>query len=153
MNDFEKEQIIKAVISAVQGDSDITLEQARKLSKIIMERAKQDGVNVVVSVCNSQGRPVLLEVMDGAFLVSPTVATKKSYTSVAVKMSTQKLREEIKAGKSLEGLESENSLIFLGGGEPLIKNGKVVGGLGVSGGTAKQDTFFASFGAEVFKKL
>ena len=130
----------------------ITLKMAQALSEGVRRYAETLGKNVVVAVCNSQGRIITVDVMDGAFLVSYDVATKKAYTSVAVKMSTARLGEEVKPGRALEGLNSDQ-LIFFGGGEPLFAGEEVIGGLGVSGGTVKEDTDFAVFGAKLFAEL
>ena len=132
---------------------DVTLEQAKLLSEGIRKFAAEKGMKIVVAVANSQGRPVSVEVMDGAFLVSYEVAAKKAYTSVAVKMSTAKLAEEVEKGKSLYGLQTVDQLIYLGGGEPLILNGQIVGGVGVSGGTAAEDTDLGAFAARLFTEL
>ena len=130
----------------------ITLKTAQALSEGVRRYAESLGKSVVVAVCNSQGRIITVDVMDGAFLVSFDVATKKAYTSVAVKMSTARLGEEVKPGGALEGLHSDE-LIFFGGGEPLKVGDEVIGGLGVSGGTVKEDTDFAAFGAKLFEEL
>ncbi|MBQ8726517.1 MAG: cob(I)yrinic acid a,c-diamide adenosyltransferase [Clostridia bacterium] len=147
------ERIYKEVLKRVSMGKEITLEKARALSQRVREKAEEIGLNAVVAISNSQGRPILVEVMDDAYLVSFDVAIKKAYTSSAVKMSTARLCEEVKDGGSLKGLESEQSLIFLGGGEPLKVGWEVVGAIGVSGGTAEQDAKLALFGAQVFKDL
>ncbi|MBQ7643052.1 MAG: heme-binding protein [Clostridia bacterium] len=130
----------------------INLSLAKTLSEAIRRLAEQKGMKIVVAVCDPSGAPVLSEVMDGAFIISYEVALKKSYTCVAVKMSTAALGKAVKAGGKLEGLHDDR-LVFFGGGEPLYVGDKLVGGLGVSGGTVEEDTFLASFGAEFFKEL
>ena len=132
---------------------DVTLQQAKLLSEGVRRFAAEKGMKIVVAVANSQGRPVSVEVMDGAFLVSYEVAAKKAYTSVAVKMSTAKLQEEVEKGNSLYGLQTVDQLIYLGGGEPLVLNGQIVGGVGVSGGTAAEDTDLGAFAARLFTEL
>ena len=131
---------------------EITLKIAKALSEAIMGYAQSKNMKVVVAVCNSQGRPVCAEVMDGAFIISYEVAMKKAYTSVAVKMSTEKLGKSVKSGGALEGLHDDR-LIFFGGGEPLVVDGEVIGGLGVSGGTVKEDTELGKFGAKFFEEI
>ena len=68
-------------------------------------------------------------------------------------MSTAKLCDEVKEHGSLKGLETEQSLIFLGGGEPLKVGWEVVGAIGISGGTADEDAKLALFAAQQFKYL
>lgn len=145
------ERIYKEVLKRVTMGKEITLEKARALAQKVREKAEEIGLKAVVAIANSQGRPILVEVMDDAYLVSFDVAIKKAYTSSAVKMSTARLCDEVKEGGSLKGLESESSLIFLGGGEPLKVGWEVVGAIGVSGGTAEQDAKLALYGAQQFK--
>ena len=152
-NDKDLERIYNEVIKRVTNGKEITLEKARALAQKVREKAEEIGLKAVVAIANAQGRPILVEVMDDAFLVSFDVAIKKAYTSAAVKMSTAKLCNEIKVEGSLKGLETEQSLIFLGGGEPLKVGWEVVGAIGVSGGTAKQDADLALYAAQVFKFL
>ncbi|MBO4262394.1 MAG: heme-binding protein [Clostridia bacterium] len=131
---------------------EMTLKLAKLLSEGIMTYAATKNMKVVVAVVNSQGRPILAEVMDGAFLLSYEVAMKKAYTCAAVKMSTEELGKSVKAGGALEGLHDDR-LIFFGGGEPLVVGGEVIGGLGVSGGTVKEDTDLGKFGVRLFEEL
>lgn len=146
MNDIDK--IVQNVIKSVQSETRVTLDGAKKLAEKVFARAQNQGKKVVIAVVNEQGRPVLVEVMDGAFLVSFDVALKKAYTAVAVKASTVALVKEVREGGSLEGLQREQSLLILAGGEPIYKNGVLIGGVGVSGGTADEDGAFARFAAE-----
>jgi len=147
------EEIYREVLKRVGFGKQLTLETAQKLAKKVREKASEIGLNAVIAIANSQGRPILVEVMDDAFLVSFDVAIKKAYTSSAVKMSTAQLAKEVKEGGSLKGLETETSLIYLGGGEPLKAGWEVIGAIGVSGGTADQDSFLAEYGAKVFAEI
>lgn len=152
-NDKDLERIYNEVIKRVTKGKEITLEKACALAQKVREKAAEIGLKAVVAIANAQGRPILVEVMDDAYLVSFDVAIKKAYTSAAVKMSTAKLCNEIKVEGSLKGLETEKSLIFLGGGEPLKVGWEVVGAIGVSGGTAEQDAKLALYGAKQFEYL
>ena len=69
----------------------ISLDSAKRLIEKIEQEAERRGKKAVIAVCGPDGNPIAVHVMDGAFLVSFDVATKKAYTSVAVKMSTQEL--------------------------------------------------------------
>lgn len=152
-SDKDLEKIYNEVLKRVTKGKEITLEKARALAQKVREKAQEIGLKAVVAIANAQGRPILVEVMDDAYLVSFDVAIKKAYTSAAVKMSTAKLCEEIKVEGSLKGLETEKSLIFLGGGEPLKVGWEVVGAIGVSGGTAEQDSKLALYAAQQFEYL
>lgn len=147
------EKIVTEVISAVRYDKKMTLSLARELSRRMTEEGEKNGNKLVIAIVDEKARPVLTEVMDGAFLVSHPVATRKAYTSVAIKMSTAKLAEEVGKGGSLEGLDTADGLIFLGGGAPLVVNGNVIGGIGISGGTAAEDTAYAETAVKIFNEI
>ena len=151
--EIDTERIYKEVVKRLTMGKEITLEKARALAQKVREKAEEIGLKAVVAISNSQGRPILVEVMDDAYLVSFDVAIKKAYTSAAVKMSTARLCSEVKVEGSLKGLETEQSLIFLGGGEPLKVGWEVVGAIGVSGGTAEQDSKLALYAAKQFEYL
>ena len=81
--------------------SRITLDTAKKLIERLEQEAVRRGQRAVIAVCNPEGNPVAVHVMDGAFLVSFDVAMKKAYTAVAVKMSTMELFEDRTARRNL----------------------------------------------------
>ena len=56
-------------------------------------------------------------------------------------------------GGALDGYTNGNGILMLGGGFPLEKDGRIYGGIGISGGTKEQDTLLAQIGAEVFRRL
>ena len=113
------------------------------------------GVNAVVAMTNEGANPVLVHCMEDSFIASYDVALSKAYTVVALKMSTINLKELAQPGGSLYGIQNTNNgrIVIFGGGEPLMIKGKVIGGLGVSGGTEEQDTKLAAYGKEVFEGL
>lgn len=88
--------------------------------------------------------------MDDSYIASVNVAQDKAYTAVALKMPTHKALEESRGG-SLDGLANGNGIMLLGGGYPLKANGKIYGGVGVSGGTKEQDTALAMVAERYFK--
>lgn len=93
---------------------------------------------------------VLLHAMDDSFIASVQVAQDKAYTAMALKMPTHKALSESRGG-ALDGLTNGNGIMLLGGGYPLTAEGKMYGGVGVSGGTKEQDTVLAAVAAEYFR--
>lgn len=128
---------------------------SERLTKAVEEKAKSMGVRTVVALCDTGGNLKFLARMDGAFLGSVAIAQEKAYTSVALKMPTKSVGDEAVPGGALEGLSGNdyNRISMLGGGEPLVFEGLLHGGIGVSGGTAEEDTYLAHFGAEAYQKL
>ena len=133
----------------------ITLQLAKQLMEIIEKRAEAVGLKAVIALCNAHGNPIAVHCMDDAFLVSYDVATKKAYTSVAVKMSTMELSKIAQPDQTFYGVDKLDGgkIIIFGGGIPLKVDGKIVGGLGISGGTGEQDHDLAVFGEAAFQEL
>ena len=152
------EHALRSVIDSVVRElsaCNITLEQARTLSEQIRIKAAEMGVNAVVAIANSAGHPILVESMDDAYIASYDVALQKSFTVVSLKMSTATLKPLAQPGGSLYGIQFTNNgkIVIFGGGEPLCNaSGKIIGGLGVSGGSEEQDTALAAYGKQIFEK-
>ncbi|MBZ4644547.1 MAG: cob(I)yrinic acid a,c-diamide adenosyltransferase [Clostridia bacterium] len=138
-----------------EGDfGKLTLQAAKQLSLEIEKKAIEKGMKVVIAIADEGGNLILLHRMDDAFIASIDIAVNKAYTSAALKMSTETVGNLSQPGSPLYGLQFTNSgrIVIFGGGVPLKQADKVVGGLGVSGGTAEQDIELAEFGAQIFEK-
>lgn len=153
MNTSQITEIVKNVI--MQQRQDMSLELAKAVSSRVEERARQMGVKAVIVVMNSGANPVLVHCMDDSFIASYDVAFNKAYTVVGLKMPTIKLKELAQPGGSLYGIQNTNGgrIVIFGGGEPLVVGERIVGGLGVSGGTEDEDTALASYGRQAFEEL
>jgi len=136
-------------IGAVNSEiTDLTLSLAKEISLAVEKKAEEMGKKVVVAILDAGANLMLLHSMPDAYIASGQIAQDKAYTAVSLKMPTHIALQESRGG-ALDGLSatSQNKLMLLGGGEPLLINGKVVGAIGVSGGTADEDIGFAEFGA------
>ena len=138
----------------VTASLDGFLEKSRALSYKVREYARAKGVRAVVAICDAGGNLVSFEREDDALIASIDIAINKAFTSASLKMSTKKVAELAKPDGPLYGIQHTNSgkIVIFGGGEPLMKNGKIVGALGVSGGSAEADTAIAEYGATIFEK-
>ena len=155
MNNEEIRSIVASVIKSLSDENDITLKKAQALSEKVRAKARQMGVNAVVAVTNRAARPVLVECMDDSYIASYDIALNKAFTVVSLKMSTSKLKSLAKPDGSLYGIQFTNDgkIVIFGGGETLcLADGKIIGGLGVSGGTEEQDTALAEYGKKIFEK-
>ena len=157
MNNNELEQIVARVVKQQLYPADISemsLALANSIAKRVEEKAKEMGVKPVVEISNTGARPVLIECTDDSYIASYDVALNKAYTVVALKMPTSTLKTLAQPGGSLYGIQFTNQgqIVIFGGGVPLIYNGKIIGGLGVSGGSEEQDTALAEFGASVLEE-
>ncbi len=131
------------------------LALAVKLIEKIEAKAAEWGMRVVTAVSDASARPVAIHCMDGAYIGSFDVALNKTYTSIAFQMSTAQLGTLSRPGESLYGIQFTNNgkIVIFGGGEVLKKEGVIIGALGVSGGSAEQDTALAAYGRSVFEDL
>lgn len=157
MNKGELEQIVSRVVSEHLHPADIsemTLALAKRIALRVEEKAKEMGVKPVVAISNTGARPVLVECTDDSYIASYDVALQKAYTVVALKMPTKTLKTLAQPGESLYGIQFTNQgqIVIFGGGVPLVYRGKIIGGLGVSGGSEEQDTALADFGASVLEE-
>lgn len=155
MNDHEISRIVETVVKNIGTSSEMTLTLAKKLAEKVEAEAAKIGVKAVVAISNSGARPVLVECMDDSYIASYDVAFQKAYTVVALKMSTIDLKALSQPNQPLYGIQFTNNgqIVIFGGGVPLKVNGKVIGGLGVSGGSEEQDTYLAAYGEKVFNEL
>ena len=147
------QDLVAEVLARLGGPKVLDLDRAKRLIEAVENRAREQGKRAVIAVCNPEGNPVAVHVMDGAFLVSYEVAVKKAYTAVAVKMSTMELSALCQPGGTFYGLQALDKVITFGGGIPLYHDGVIVGGLGVSGGTGEEDHDLALYGAAVFQTM
>ncbi len=157
MDNRNLSQIVEAVVKNITCEKDVnmTLSLAKKLAEKVEAKAAEIGVNAVVAVSNSGARPVLVECMDDSYIASYDVAFQKAYTVVALKMPTSTLKKLSQPGESLYGIQFTNQgqIVIFGGGVPLKYGDKIIGGLGVSGGSEEQDTYLAEYGESVFQEL
>ncbi|HRV92325.1 MAG TPA: cob(I)yrinic acid a,c-diamide adenosyltransferase [Anaerolineae bacterium] len=118
----------------------LTLKDCDRMIEAGMKRAAEIGVPMVLAVVNDSGNPVELRRMDDALEVSVTLAPHKAYTAATVRMPTHELAELSQPGQPLFGIDvNMPKLTLIGGGLPLKLNHKLVGAVGVSGGSVEQD--------------
>lgn len=149
------ENTVRDIIRKMKASSTMNLKLALALIERVEAEAEKMGVKAVVAVSDASGRPVAVHCMDGAYIGSYDVALNKTYTSVAFQMSTAKLAELAAPGGSLYGIQftNEGKIVIFGGGEPLYLDDAMVGAIGVSGGTAEQDTYLGAFGRDALKEV
>ena len=133
----------------------MTLALAKSLIEKVEQKAQEIGLAAVIAVSDQAGRITAVHCMDGAFIASYDIAVNKTFTSAGLKMSTATLAELAQPGQPLYGIQNTNEgkIVIFGGGEPLEVDGKIIGALGVCGGTAEQDTMLAAYGKEILKEV
>lgn len=147
-------QVVEEVVKEI-GKPSMTLDMAKMLIDKVEEEAGRMQLSVVIAVVDQSARPVAIHCMDDAYIASYDIALNKAFTSAGLKMSTAELSALSGPGQPLYGIQhtNEGKIVIFGGGEPLKRNGRIVGALGVSGGTLEQDTYLAAYGREIFGQI
>ena len=135
-----------------QADGFNLMETGLWLCETVRQQARKQGVSVVTAACDPGGHLVALLRDEGAFIASIDVAQNKAFTSVSLQMPTENLETLAAPGGSLYGLQETNGgrIVIFAGGIPLYINGIMIGGFGVSGGSAQQDKELAHYADKVF---
>ena len=105
-----------------------------------------------IAVADEGGNLVAHVRMDNAWIGSIDIAQKKAFTSRAFDISTKDLATHSQSGGQFFGIHASNNgkIMIFAGGIPLKKEGRVVGAIGVSGGSGEQDHAVAEAGAKAF---
>lgn len=153
-DDATVKSISEAIINTLNSnEKKLNLESAKKIVEAGEKKAKELGLDFVLTVVNKEGHLILEEKMDNAIFASIDIAFKKAYTAAALKIDTVNLTELTKPTGSLYGLQNDSRYIIFGGGFLLRINGEIVGAIGVSGGTVEQDMEVAKACVEAFDKM
>jgi uncharacterized protein GlcG (DUF336 family) len=119
----------------------IKLDHALTMIAAARKEAQKINVPMVIAVVDEAGHLIAQQRMDDALLVSLDIALSKAYSAVAVKMATDELGALAQPGQPLFGIHTcDNSrIVIFGGGFPIKYNGRIIGGIGVSGGSVEED--------------
>ena len=130
----------------------MTLEDARRVIAAAEKKAKEIGQPMNIAVADEGGNLVSHVRMDGAWLGSIDISINKAFTARAFDISTKDLATHSQSGGQFFGIHVSNygRVMIFAGGIPLKKSGKVVGAIGVSGGSGEQDQTVAEAGAAAF---
>ncbi|HEV8110131.1 MAG TPA: heme-binding protein [Burkholderiales bacterium] len=124
----------------------LELAEARAMAHAALRMAEEIKAFETVCIVDDGGYPIALERMDGARITGPQIAWNKAFTAAGHKRSTH-LFTTPPNGPALPGNEAfgiqwsfEGRFAAFVGGFPVVVNGEVVGGVGLSGGNGEQDT-------------
>ena len=128
----------------------IGLEQAKKIMAGAEAEAKKNNWPVVIAILDSGGQLVMLQRLDNAQWGSVDIAKEKARSAVALRRPTKVFQDLIgQGGANLRLLTIGYSV--LEGGIPIVADGKIIGGVGVSGVTSQQDAQIAQAGIDNMK--
>ncbi len=130
----------------------VTLDDARRIITAAEKKAAEIGQPMNIAVADSGGNLVAHVRMDGSWLGSIDISIKKAYTSRAFDIATKDLATHSQSGGQFFGIHASNEgrIMIFAGGVPLTRDSKVVGAIGVSGGSGDQDHAVAEAGARAF---
>ncbi|MHA7263477.1 GlcG/HbpS family heme-binding protein [Arthrobacter sp. TMN-37] len=130
----------------------ITADEARRVIDAAAAKASEIGQPMDIAVVDAGGNLKAHLRMDGANIGSITIAINKAYTSIAFQSETGDLQEATRHDGPIFGLSDAHGgrLAVFPGGIPLVRDGSIMGAIGVSTGTIEQDQEVASAGAAAF---
>ena len=119
----------------------LSLEDARILIDGATQKSRVMGIPMCIAVCDESGNLLAFDRMDGGKATSISIAIDKAFTSAAARNPTHVYNQLCQPGQPTFGIHVTNGGQFciIGGGLPVRVGGVVVGGIGISSGTAIED--------------
>lgn len=131
----------------------LTQKLALEILEAVTNKAVELGIKINAAIVDEGANLKAFIRMDEAALLSSNIAQNKAYTAAAFGKPTHEWYQMIKDEPALlAGIVHTDRLVVFGGGIPLIYSGIIVGGIGVSGGSAIEDVQCAEAGAKVFEQ-
>src|SRR6202171_6094232 len=130
----------------------VTLNEARRVIAAAEKKAAEIRQPMNIAGVDEGGNLVSHVRMDGAWIGNIDISINKAFTSRAFDIATKDLAEHSQSGGQFFGIHASNHgrVMIFAGGIPLKRGGKVVGAVGVSGGSGEQDHAVAQAGADAF---
>ena len=127
----------------------ISLEHAKTLAAAAAAEANRNNWKVAIAVVDPHGFLKYYEMMDDTQTASASIAVEKARTAAMFRRPTKMLEDAIAGGRN--ALLAMPGMTPIEGGLPIVSNGKVIGGVGVSGLTSQQDGQVAQAGLDALK--
>lgn len=130
----------------------VTLSDARRITAAAEAHAAAIGQPMVIAVVDAGANLVSHVRMDEGWIGSIDISINKAFTARAFNVSTKDLADNSQPGQQFYGIQNSNHdrVMIFAGGIPLKRDGKVVGAIGVSGGSGADDHAVAEAGAAAF---
>jgi glc operon protein GlcG len=129
----------------------ISLENAKKAAAPALAEAAKNNWTMAVAIVGPAGTLVYYEKMDNTQIGSAEVAIDKARSAALFKRPTKAFQDAVSAGGDGLRVLGLKGAVPIEGGIPLVMDGKIVGAIGVSGGTSAQDGQCAKAGADALK--
>lgn len=132
----------------------LTDELCDKLCAAAREKSKELGIDISFAISDENGLQRVYRRYGEALVLSITLVPGKAYTAAVTQCKTKDVAGAAAEGAPLMAIQTNDPRITLvAGGYPLFVNGKIVGGIGVGGGTEAQDCEISEYVVSVFEKL
>ncbi|GHB73207.1 hypothetical protein GCM10010377_74540 [Streptomyces viridiviolaceus] len=137
-------------MSTTTAIAPLTTREAETLVTAARTAAEAAGVTVSVTVLDAGGHLLAFRRDDRAVLISGETSTRKAYTALQLNAATADLVDLVKPDGPFHSLPTalDRPLLFIAGGLPLHRDGRLIGAIGVGGGTPGQDHGFATTAIE-----
>lgn len=129
----------------------ITLDQARKVMAAAEAEARKNNWSMSIAIVDSGGHMVLFQRMDGSQFAGARVARDKAWSAAGYKRAGKIFQDRLATGGVEWRLLQLHGVSALDGGNPILMDGKLIGGIGVSGGSGEQDGQVSKAGAGALK--
>ncbi|MFD4411772.1 heme-binding protein [Streptomyces sp. NPDC058476] len=131
-------------MSTTTAVAPLTTEDAEVLVAAARRAAEAAGVRISVTVLDAGGHPLAFRRDDQAVLISGETSTRKAYTALQLDSATADLVDAVQPGGLFHTLPTalDRSLLFIAGGVPVHRDGRLIGAIGVGGGAPDQDHGF-----------
>ena len=140
--------LASAAAQAPSYGPNISLEDAKKAAAAAIAEARKNNWTMAVAIVDTAGVLVYYEKMDNTQNGSADVSINKSRSAARFKRPTKAFQDALAAGGAGLRVLGLEGAVPVEGGLPLFEGGKIVGGIGLSGGASEQDAQCAKAGAD-----
>lgn len=128
----------------------LTGETALKMVQAAAEQAQKDGLYVTITIVDRSGQTLAVSRHHNAGVHTIRASYKKAYTACSQKRETAEIAKGLIDGSIPEDIRFlDENILMMDGGIPIIRNGKVVGGIGVGGAHGSEDVRIAKAGLSI----
>ncbi|KOV65626.1 hypothetical protein ADL00_18650 [Streptomyces sp. AS58] len=137
-------------MSTTAAVAPLTIQDAEVLVAAARSAAEAADATVSVTVLDAGGHLLAFRRDDQAVLISGETSTRKAYTALQLNAPTADLVDAVKPDGPFHSLITalDRPLLFIAGGVPLLRDGRLIGAIGVGGGAPEQDHDFATAAAQ-----
>jgi uncharacterized protein GlcG (DUF336 family) len=132
------------------GSPGVTLEQAKKAAEAVEAEATKNGWKMAIAVVSNEGSLIYFGRMEDTQFGSSDVAMRKAKAAAEFRRPSKVFADAVSGSPPALPILTLGA-IAVEGGLPLLANGKVIGAIGCSGGTAPQDGQACKAGADTIK--